>query len=85
MKFKNLQTQMMGKWYGNQIVDMIQKNPAVADFELIAILSEGLENLVKEDLSRLTEGYVSEVIGESFENVDYHELIAYFKENEPNL
>lgn len=83
MKFSNLETSMMGKYYGNQIEEMILKNPRATKDELICILSEGLENLVKEDLSLLTEGYVSEVIGESFEKVNYHDLIDYFKDDEP--
>ena len=83
VKFNNLETTMMAKWYGNQIEEMILNNPRATKTDLICILSEGLENLVKEDISLLTEGYVSEVIGESFEKVNYHDLIDYFKDDEP--
>lgn len=85
MNFKNLETRMMGKWYGKQIEELILSNKKASEDDLVCLVSERLENLVKEDLSLLTEGYVSEVIGESFDNVDYHELISYFKENEPSI
>lgn len=82
MKFNNTETQLMAKWHGNKIEEIILENPNQTEVDLVCILSEKLENIVKEDLSHMTEGYISELIGESFDKVDYKALIQYFQPDE---
>lgn len=79
MKFSTIETTLIAKWFGNKIDEIIYDNEGKNDVELIARISEGVEQLIMEDLQLLSEGYVSEMIHEGIKNIQYHELLSYFK------
>ncbi|WP_404453960.1 hypothetical protein LG329_04635 [Virgibacillus necropolis] len=78
-KFKNVETKLVSKWLGDEIDIILNDTETNDELELISILSEKIENKIKNDLQSITEGYVSEIIHISFENIDYNELIDYYK------
>ncbi|PLS19301.1 hypothetical protein CVD28_02490 [Bacillus sp. M6-12] len=79
-KFNNLETTLIEKWYRNLIDELVSENLSMNDTELQCLLSETIENRIKdEQLQYLNEGFVSELIGESFGKVDYFEIIQHYK------
>jgi hypothetical protein len=79
-KFKNLETTLISKWYNNLLDELVSEHPNMNETELICLLSETIENRIKEEqLSYISEGFVSELIGESFNKIDYAELIQYYR------
>ncbi|MFJ8528351.1 hypothetical protein [Bacillus sp. NPDC094106] len=80
-KFDNLATTLVSKWHGKEVEEIVVNNENMDEMNLIALVSEAIEDKIKETLIGVDEGYVSELIGESFENIDYRALIAYYKES----
>lgn len=81
--FKDIETTLISKWFNNQLDEIVNEMGANIEDEneLISFVSERIENLIKEELSVLTEGYISEIVGNSFDNIDYRELVRYYKNN----
>ncbi|ASN05638.1 hypothetical protein [Virgibacillus necropolis] len=79
-KFTSIETSLISKWFDGEI-DIILDNAKSDDYiELISILSEKIEKKVMDDPQYISEGYVSEIVHKSLDNVDYRELIDYYKE-----
>ena len=80
-KFDNLETTLISKWFNSELDTIINSSEAkkMSELDLISFVSENIEELIKEELSVLTEGYISEIVGESFTNIDYRDLISYYK------
>ena len=79
-KFDNLETTLISKWFNNKLDELVNENSHLETDHLVCLLSETIEDLIKEEqLQYINEGYVSELIGESFSKIDYHALIKYYK------
>jgi hypothetical protein len=78
--FQNMETKLMAKYFKKEIDELLEANKGKSMTDLQCILSEELELIVKEQLSVHTEGYISEIIGDSFDNVNYEALVLYFKD-----
>lgn len=79
-QFTNLETKLIAKWFGNKIDILVDEHPDMSVSDLQCLVSETIENLIKEQLLDIPEGYVSELIGESFGKIDYQELVKYFRQ-----
>lgn len=77
-EFKNIETSLVSKWFGNEIDIILHEAESVNTIELISILSEKIEEQIMNDLQFITEGFVSEIIQNSLEKIDYNELIDYY-------
>lgn len=79
-KFGNLETTLVSKWFNNLLDELVNEHTEMKEENLICLLSETIENKIKdEQLQYINEGYVSELIGSSFDKIDYAELIKYYK------
>lgn len=80
-QYKNFETNLINSYYGNVIDNIVFDNPGKTVVELQCMVSETIENLIKEDLSEVSEGYVSELIAKSYDNIDYEELVKSYIES----
>lgn len=79
-EWTNFETKTMSEQHGNLIEEVIQDNPNLSEMDLIAKVSETVENeIVENHLIHISEGYISEIIHASFKLVDYVSLIKYYK------
>jgi len=81
----NFETQLIKKWFENEIEEVVSgyfgKHGIVNILEIQSLLSETIENLVKEkELCFLSEGFVSELVENAFLKVDYNALTNEFLE-----
>ena len=81
----NFETLLIKKWFENEIEETVcgyyEKHEIVNILEIQSLLSETLENLVKEnELSFLSEGFVSEIVGNALSKVQYISLVEEFLE-----
>lgn len=79
MNSVNFETKLAVKWFGNIMEEIVTQNKSMDDNDLISLLSETIQNKVYEDLSLLTEGYVSELIHNSLDEIDFRELVMSYK------
>lgn len=79
-KFDNIETTLISKWYGNVIEELVSTNKTLNESEIVSLVSETVENRIKEELRFTTEGFTSEIIHNSFDNVDYSELVKYYED-----
>ncbi|SHF97919.1 hypothetical protein [Ornithinibacillus halophilus] len=77
-QFINLETNLISKWYGNEIDIFLEESDTRDRIELLSLLSEKVEELIMNDLQLITEGYISEVIHNSINKIDYNELLDYY-------
>ncbi len=77
--FSNLETSLVSKWFNGVIDEMVSENKSLERNNLVCLLSETLENLIKSELEYVSEGFISEIVGNSFDKINYHELIDYYK------
>lgn len=82
--FSTLETKLLANWYGSSIEALIREGKEkhgerATEEYLICLVSENVENMVKDDLGYLSEGFISEIVGDSFQRIQYHELVRYFQ------
>ncbi|MCM3005828.1 hypothetical protein [Priestia koreensis] len=79
--FTNRETTLVSKWFDGDLDELInQKGAHIQDeMNLTSFVSEQLEEIINNELNQLSEGYISEVVGLSFQKVDYRQLINYYK------
>lgn len=76
----NIETRMMAERHGNIIEEVILDNPNASEMDLMALVSEACEHeIVENQLIHITEGYISDIIHESFKSIDYRALVRYHK------
>lgn len=80
-KFDNLETTLVSKWHGNKVEEVVLENQDMNELELVALVSEIVQKEIEETLLSVGEGYASEIMIDSFKDVDYRALIAYYKES----
>lgn len=78
--FSNIETKLIYKWLGSQINNKIEDLHDCNDNELIVKLSEYVQELINQDLSYISEGFISEMINNSLDQVNYYELIKYYRQ-----
>ncbi|MEW4286249.1 hypothetical protein [Priestia koreensis] len=81
--FTNRETTLVSKWFDGNLDELInQKGAHIQDeMTLMSFVSEQLEEMIKEELNQLSEGYISEIIGDSFQRINYRALIQYYRES----
>lgn len=79
-RFSNLATNMISKWFDGEIDTLVNENSHLSETELSCLLSETIENKIKEELIFTTEGYISEMIHNSFEDINYVDLVRFYKD-----
>lgn len=79
-QWSNFETRVMAERHGNIIEEVILDNPTASETDLMAKVSEACEHeIVENQLIYISEGYIAEIIHESFKTVDYRELVRYHK------
>lgn len=80
-QFSNLETTLIAKWFGHEIDLIVEENKDMDATELQSLVSEIIENKLKEQLGVFSEGYISELVGDSFEKIAYAELVNYYSQD----
>ncbi|WP_242306247.1 hypothetical protein [Bacillus cereus group sp. BfR-BA-01317] len=80
-KFDNLATTLVSKWHGNKVEEVVLENQNMDELELMALVSQTIEKELQETLLSVGEGFASELMVDSFKDIDYRALIAYYKES----
>ncbi|MFV1457640.1 hypothetical protein [Bacillus mycoides] len=78
IQFENKETTLVNKWYGDTIRAVVEENDELSFEELYCLVSEVVENKIKEEITSIDEGFVSEFIGECFNTIDFAELTFQF-------
>ncbi len=79
-KFDNLSTTLVSKWHGNKVEEVVLENQDMNELELVILVSEIVQKEIEETLLPVGEGYASEIMVDSFKDINYRALIAYYKE-----
>lgn len=80
-KFDNLATTLVSKWHGNKVEEVVLENQNMDELELMALVSQTIEKELQETLLSVGEGFASELMVDSFKDIDYRALIAYYKQS----
>lgn len=80
-KFDNVATTLVSKWHGNKVEEVVLENQNMNELELVTLISEIVQKEMEETLLPIGEGYASEIMIDSFKDIDYRALIAYYKES----
>lgn len=80
-KFDNLATTLVSKWHGNKVEEVVLENQHMDELELMALVSQTIEKELQETLLSVGEGFASELMVDSFKDIDYRALIAYYKQS----
>ncbi|MBX9158350.1 hypothetical protein ACTFR8_22385 [Bacillus cereus group sp. MYBK15-3] len=76
--FVNRETTLANKRYEDTIQAVVEENQGMSFEELHCLVSETIEDKIKEELAPITEGFVAEYVWGGFEEIDYRELTLRF-------